>query len=144
MRFSKFCVIILDLWLLSQNAADSEIKKVTVNATLDVTTIAKVHATKRDEKVTTDQGDGKEIGAITTWRHYREYDIKHNIDGLVLLACIMGFILSLVLIRYVCCAVEKCEERAMRSLDTKDRQQSELEQMQKEITLQAIKYKSLV
>lgn len=144
MRFLKFWVIILDLSLLSQNAADSEIKKVTLNASLEVTRITKVHATDRDEKVTTDRGNGKEIGVIPAWRHYKEYDIKHNIDGLVLLACIVGFILSLVLVRYVCCAVEKCEERDMRLLDAKDRQQSEVEQIQKEFTLQGIKYKSMV
>lgn len=144
MGFLKFCVIILDLSLFSQNAADSEIKKVTLNASLEVTTVTKVHATDRDEKVTTDRGNGEETGAITAWRHHKEYDIKHNIDGLVLLACIVGFILSLVLVRYVCCAVQKCEERDMRSLEANDRQQSEVEQMQTEVTLQGIKYKSMV
>ena len=70
----------------------------------------------------------------------KKEQVDPNMDGLILLACMIGLVLCIVLLRYVCCTIEQCEEKNRKSLAAKDK----VEHTKKEIVLQGMKYKSLV
>lgn len=77
----------------------------------------------------------------TTWKeNHKKNQVDPNVDGLILLACIVGLVLFIVVLRYMCCTIEQCEEKSKRSLAAKDK----VEHTEKEIILHGMKYKSLV
>ena len=142
----KLFTIILSI-LISLNAADHDSSSEEVeDVAVKVTQASDIM--KKGEKINKKHELKKmnEKGANTekAWEdNRRESTHDHNLDGLILLACIVGLILFIVILRYVCCTIEQCEEKSKRSLATRD-MQYKVEQTQREILLQGVKYKSLV
>lgn len=78
----------------------------------------------------------------TAWEENRKKNlVDPNMDGLILLACIVGLVLFIVILRYMCCTIEQCEEKSKKStLGAREK----VENTDKEIILHGMKYKSLV
>lgn len=78
----------------------------------------------------------------TAWKENRKKNlVDPNMDGLILLACIVGLVLFIVILRYMCCTIEQCEEKSKKStLGAREK----VENTDKEIILHGMKYKSLV
>ena len=98
---------------------------------------------KNDKQHESEQTNEEAAGAETAWEGSRKKPVDPNLDGIILLACIVGLILFIVILRYVCCTIEQCEEKTKRSLANKNTQQKVVE-TEKEIIMQGVKYTSLV
>ena len=72
--------------------------------------------------------------------NHKKNQVDPNVDGLILLACIVGLVLFIVVLRYMCCTIEQCEEKSKRSFE----RSLAVEHTEKEIILHGMKYKSLV
>ena len=125
----KFLIVSLSL-LITLNTANHE----------STDTDEDVAITAEDELT---EGN-KEAAHETAEEDNSKYRVDSNLDGLVLLACIVGLVLFIIVFRYVCCAVDQCEEQANGSLSSRDKQRSRVVQTEKEIILQGMKYKALV
>lgn len=141
----KLSTIILSI-LIFFNAADhdsrsEEVEDVAVKVTeaSDILETGEKINKKHESKKMSEKGANTE----KAWEGNRRESIDHNLDGLILLACIVGLILFIILLRYVCCTIEQCEEKSKRSPATTDTQYK-VEQTQREHVLQGVKYKSLV
>ena len=134
MALLRLCITILSLLVASNTTETSKIEE--------------TGETNPKEQATFNKGSEEALETDRASTGLRGYNVDHNLDGLILLACIVGLILLIVIIRCVCCRVEQCEERTKRTMDTKDKKQCEIEQMQKEVRMQGVKtpgkYKSLV
>lgn len=124
----KFLILSLSL-LTTLNTANHE----STDTDEDVAITAEVELTEGN----------KEAAHETAEEDNSKYRVDSNLDGLVLLACIVGLVLFIIVFRYVCCAVDQCEEQANGSLSSRDKQQRVV-QTEKEIILQGMRYKALV
>lgn len=82
----------------------------------------------------------------TAWKeNHKKNQVDPNVDGLILLACIVGLVLFIVVLRYMCCTIEQCEEKSKRSVERSLAAKADkVEHTEKEIILHGMKYKSLV
>ena len=81
----------------------------------------------------------------TAWKeNHKKNQVDPNVDGLILLACIVGLVLFIVVLRYMCCTIEQCEEKSKRSVERSLAAKDKVEHTEKEIILHGMKYKSLV
>ena len=144
MAFLKFSVIILSI-LISLNSAYHESTDKGEDIAADVEEAGDIIKTsKKNDKLHESEKNNEESAEVeTAWEGSRKKPIDPNLDGIILLACIVGLILFIVILRYVCCTIEQCEEKAKRSLANKNTQQKVVE-TEKEIIMQGVKYKSLV
>lgn len=111
----------------------------------DVSVKAEVELSEGNEESTEATGKNREPQETAEDETAREENRKENqvdpnLDGLILLACIVGLVLFIVVLRYMCCTIEQCEEKSKRSLAARDK----VEHTEKEIILHGMKYKSLV
>lgn len=111
----------------------------------DVSVKAEVELSEGNEESTEATGKNREpqeTAEVETAReeNRKENQVDPNLDGLILLACIVGLVLFIVVLRYMCCTIEQCEEKSKRSLAARDK----VEHTEKEIILHGMKYKSLV
>lgn len=144
----KFSVLILSA-LITLNAAGHESsgkdEDVAVHVENNLTEAKSTKTTEnnrgRDNSVRNDE----KAEAKTSWEDGdSDNRIDPNLDGLILLACIVGLVLFIVVLRYVCCTIEQCEEQAKKSLANRADPQYKVERTEKEIILHGMKYKSLV
>ena len=82
----------------------------------------------------------KRSGTTRDEKDSENEQVDPNLDGLILLACFVGLIAFIVFLRFLCCTIEQCEEKAKKSYATKEK----VEHTEKEIILQGMKYKVLV
>lgn len=111
----------------------------------DVSVKAEVELSEGNEESTEATGKNREPqetaeDETAPEENRKENQVDPNLDGLILLACIVGLVLFIVVLRYMCCTIEQCEEKSKRSLAARDK----VEHTEKEIILHGMKYKSLV
>lgn len=147
MAYFKLFLATMFLLLTAPNAAWSE------DGNIDEDNVPAVKSRKRVTSLGKDQG---EIGAVdgtnmeiqdTEGSDTRKDEndsgkkqVNPNIDGLILLACLVALIAFIVFLRFVCCSIEQCEEKSKKSSATKEK----VEHTEKEIILRGMKYKALV
>lgn len=115
----------------------------------DVPVKAEVELPEGDEdstKATEKNREPRETAEEQTARkeNHRKNQVDPNVDGLILLACIVGLVLFIVVLRYMCCTIEQCEEKSKRSFERSLAAKDKVEHTEKEIILHGMKYKSLV
>lgn len=108
----------------------------------DVPVKAEDELPKGAEESTEATGKQETAEEETAWKEIRRKNqVDPNVDGLILLACIVGLVVFIVVLRYMCCTIEQCEEKSKRSVE---RSLDKVEHTGKEIILHGMKYKSLV
>ncbi|KAJ7378026.1 hypothetical protein OS493_025343 [Desmophyllum pertusum] len=126
----------------SDENADNDKKDVAVKAEVELSEDKKgsTEATQKNRESVQETAEEE-----TAWEEDpKKKQVDPNLDGLILLGCIVGLVLFIVILRYVCCTIEQCEEtlKAKRSLATKDT--CKVEHTEREIIMLGMKYKSLV
>lgn len=128
----------------SDENADNDKKDVAVKAEVELS--EESEDKKGSTEATEKNRDSQETAEVeTAWEEDpKTKQVDPNLDGLILLGCIVGLVLFIVILRYVCCTIEQCEEtlKAKRSLATKDT--CKVEHTEREIIMLGMKYKSLV
>ena len=115
----------------------------------DVPVKAEVELPEENEGSTKATGKNREsqenAEEETAWKeNHKKNQVDPNVDGLILLACIVGLVLFIVVLRYMCCTIEQCEEKSKRSVERSLAAKDKVEHTEKEIILHGMKYKSLV
>ena len=115
----------------------------------DVSVKAEVELPKGNEESTEATGKNREPQETAeeemAWKENpKKNPVDPNVDGLILLACIVGLVLFIVVLRYMCCTIEQCEEKSKRSFERSLAAKDKVEHTGKEIILHGMKYKSLV
>lgn len=111
----------------------------------DVPVKAEVELPKGAEETTEATGKQETAKEETARKEIRRKNqVDPNVDGLVLLACIVGLVVFIVVLRYMCCTIEQCEEKSKRSVERSLAARDKVENTGKEIILHGMKYKSLV
>ena len=115
----------------------------------DMPVKAKVELPEGNEDGTKAKGKNREPQETaeeeaTRKENHKKNQVDPNVDGLILLACIVGLVLFIVVLRYMCCTIEQCEEKAKRSAERSLAAKDKVDHTEKEIILHGMKYKSLV
>lgn len=111
------------------------------NQDIDVAVEIEVEPSEESTESTGKNTDEETAEGESAWEeNYKRYHVDPNMDGLILLACIVGLVLSIVVLRYMCCTIKQCEERSNKSPGAAER----VEHTEKEVILHGVKYKSLV
>lgn len=147
MASSRLFLSVMLFVLIASNAAsdenaDNDKKDVAVKAEVELSEDKKgsTEATQKNRESVQETAEEE-----TAWEEDpKKKQVDPNLDGLILLGCIVGLVLFIVILRYVCCTIEQCEEtlKAKRSLATKDT--CKVEHTEREIIMLGMKYKSLV
>lgn len=122
----------------SDENTDKDQEEVAVKAEDELPTEVEGSAEATEKPNREEQGIAE--GETAREENYKKNQVDPNMDGLILLACIVGLVVFIVILRYMCCTIEQCEEKSKRSLGAREK----VEHTEKEIILHGTKYKSLV
>lgn len=139
MSSSKSILFSILFVVIAPNAASDE--NTDKNQDIDVAVEVEVEPSEESAESTGKNTDEETAEKESAWEeNYKKYHVDPNMDGLILLACIVGLVLSIVVLRYMCCTIEQCEERSNKSPGATER----VEHTEKEVILYGVKYTSLV